>query len=347
MLFEIEKRFNIVDKRIGEYTSFPTLLKQGENIFLACRTGIKNPKIAHGDGGKIRFFVSRISHVTQWDEIKIAFNVANEKWHELDAILSHSKGNGVILITRRFEGTGGNKPFFSEINADEIEQAIINKSIFIHREALANKLVKSSLTSTLTFAACFGHIRSCDHKTLLMSCYAVIGDDRWPSPVILMSNDCAESWKLYSVIENSDNFGAYLNEFSIIKVDQTHWLAVIRTNANPFPLYYSMSQDDGKTWSKLEATGLYGHAPMLEQDAAGNVLLLYRDLEIEVPYLSVAWFVADKKWQRGIKITDYNQVYDGGYGDLIAISPNRLLVAAYRDDEDCSPWIEAYIIRYK
>ncbi len=347
MQFEIEQRFNIVDKKIGEYTSFPTLLIHNDNVLLACRTGIRNPKVAHGDGGKIRFFVSSLSDVTKWEEIKVSFNISNKKWHELDSILSISKDNGVILITRRFSGTKGNTPFFSEISSNEIEQAIKNKFIIISREPLINKVTESSLASTLVFAACFGHIRSLDHKTLLMSCYANIGGDTLPSPVILVSSNCENSWKLYSVIENSDNFGAYLNEISILKIGKTHWLTVIRTNTKPFPLYYSLSNNNCKTWSKLQATGLFGHAPMLEQDADGNIFLLYRDLETEIPHLSIAWRMTNNKWKRGLRVTDYNQVYDGGYGDLITIAPNLLLAVTYRDDEDSSPWIEGYVIRYK
>jgi hypothetical protein len=67
------------------------------------------------------------------------------------------------------------------------------------------------------------------------------------------------------------------SETDLLKLPDGRLMAMSRANAK-LSLYRAFSEDEGRTWSALEPTGLPGQCPAVLMLQSGNVLCLYRDI---------------------------------------------------------------------
>lgn len=88
-----------------------------------------------------------------------------------------------------------------------------------------------------------------------------------------------------------------------------------------------------------------GHAPMIIKTENGEFLVLYRDLSEDYPGIGIGISThGGTCWQRrGCLASYHGDIYDGGYGDIVAISKKYFLAVYYLCDEDASPWIEGAV----
>lgn len=329
----IEQRFVVIKKKLGRYHGFPTLVRQGRKLWLACRSGTASPHQAHGIQGKVLLFSADLSTPGQWKAQGSLFvPPTGSTGNELDAILSMPEPDLFFLATRDYERNVRNDVYLSRG----------------HQAALTERQLLTNLSDH--YAICFGHIRRTFTGELLMPGYCGFSDEPSGTPVLLVSKNRGRTWSLRSKVANSTKVGTRLTEYSIGYLGKTSWTALIRNETPPFHLYRTESDDDGRSWTFPKKTKLCGHAPMiLDCEAVGGHLVLYRDLSETDPGVAIG--TSSNKgvsWKRIGRLVSYSGgIYDGGYGDLVQLDQKRILAVYYICDEDASPWIEGCVFSIK
>lgn len=139
------------------------------------------------------------------------------------------------------------------------------------------------------------------------------------------SSDRGATWKYLATLGSGPIGSEGYNEGSMRRLPNADWLAVLRTG-NPNdrghpdnPIMWTISRDEGKTWSEPRRTGVNGVYPSLAVLGDGKVVMSYGR-----PGAYVV-FSADgrKTWTdtTGIDKTPYS-----GYTDVLEVSPGTLLV---------------------
>ncbi len=326
----------VIPKEPGSYHSFPTLIRVGETLWMACRSAKVDQHQMHGFDGIVRLFCADVKEPTCWQDCGVIFEPGNDSSNELDAILSYSLGKHIFLATRDYDRRSKSTPFFSRWNLKDLKKSY--SEIRPWRRKPLRRLSDTQLT-------CFGHIQETTTGRLLMPGYGLIVADEKPSPLLLASDDGGEAWALLSVLARSDEEDILLTEFSLGNIEDRKWLALVRNETPPYNIMYIQSNDDCRTWSSISPTNLLGHAPMVLKTDNGEFLVLYRDLSEDYPGIGIGISThGGSCWQRlGCLASYHGDIYDGGYGDLVAINENDFLAVYYLCDEDASPWIEGAI----
>ena len=139
------------------------------------------------------------------------------------------------------------------------------------------------------------------------------------------SADGGHSWRYLTTIGYEEIGSEGYNEGSMRRLPDGTWLAVLRTGSprdihcQDNPMMWSVSRDEGRTWSRPQRTGLEGCYPSLAVLSDGSVALSYGR-----PGAMLA-FSADggRSWQdvHCVDPTPYS-----GYTDVVEIEPGVLLV---------------------
>ncbi len=341
-MIKVLTRFSVVPKKVGRYAAFPTLSRDGDSVFLACRQGSTDEDKPHGDKGKVYLFSSKITDLKKWHGVSVDFMQSHDEGNELDAIVTFLKDGTLFLVSRHFQSNAENYPYISQVTKKELSQIHQSNSLVLSRHQLNEILSQNE--KAVVVAAVFGHVLIGANDDCFMSCYAAIEQDCMPSPCILRSTDCGLSWQLHRVIARSDVFGSYLNETSLVRLEDGRVLAVTRTDNKPWPLYFSFSDDDMCEWSALSETGLYGHAPLLVKGEGEIAFLFYRDLSSSTPGVSCAYFF-NNVWTSVGVVVKFENIYNGGYSDAIHLGGNTFFMVTYLDDVDASPWVDGFILQ--
>jgi hypothetical protein len=324
----IETRFAIVPKTIGRYHAFPTLAMDGKDLWMAYRSGLCDVGKVHGGNGSVCLIHSTIDHPMKWKDQGTLFSQEKDgSVNELDAILSIPSPGEFFLATRDYY-----QPRCSRVYLSKGSHPHLNTRTAIEEVAEIH-------------AICFGHIRKTTTGELLMPGYSGLPGEKGVSAVLQHSKDQGDTWQLRSFPVRSGQSGVWWTEFSLICVGKAHWTALIRNETPPFPLHRMESMDDGKSWSEPCPVPLFGHAPMMIQDALGRLLVLYRETSDEKNGIGIGVSLDHGgSWAPIGTLTTYSgSRYNGGYGDLVEITPNRFLAAYYLSDADESPWIEGCV----
>lgn len=326
MHLKIDNRFTILEKQKGHYHSFPTLVRQQNQLWLACRSGSVSKHQAHGDDGKVVLFSADVTRPDRWKHHGSLFEPSPDGTrNELDAILSAPEQNLIFLATRDYVWKKRNDVYLSRGQTPILTHRTLLTEISDH------------------YVICFGHIRKTVGGGLLMPGYCGFSDEPVGTPVLLVSGDRGETWAFRSKVASSTAAGTRLTEYSLGYLGNTGWVALVRNETRPFNLYRTESRDDGRSWSNPKKTELCGHAPMiLDSESGHGHLAIYRDLSGSEPGVAIGLSM-DKglSWKQAGRLTSYSgNIYDGGYGDLVQLEANRYLAVYYLCDEDNSPWIE-------
>jgi len=133
-------------------------------------------------------------------------------------------------------------------------------------------------------AASFGGLLRLKSGEVLLGAYGAVerGSFRHQAGV-LSSRDDGETWSDYRVIgahADPDGGPARLNETDIAQLADGRLVAMSRTQYDGFPLYRSVSEDDGRIWTTAPG-GLTGLCPALWYSPAGppegTLVLAYHD----------------------------------------------------------------------
>ncbi|MFA6561473.1 MAG: sialidase family protein [Verrucomicrobiia bacterium] len=139
------------------------------------------------------------------------------------------------------------------------------------------------------------------------------------------SSDGGRTWRYLTTIGYEQIGSEGYNEGSMRRLPNGEWLAVMRTgNANDLncqdnPIMWSVSRDEGRTWSKPARTGVQGAFPGLAVLPDGVVVMCYGR-----PGAMIA-FSADggRTWTDP---TCVDATPGSGYADVVSIRPGELLV---------------------
>ena len=119
-------------------------------------------------------------------------------------------------------------------------------------------------------------------------------------------------------------------------------LTVLRTDAPPYASYQCYSEDHGRSWTPLTATGFHGHCPRLCA-LHRAIVCVYRDMAEERPGIgySVTWD-AGRSWHYGGRLYASPGPYTGwatacGYPGVVRLADGQLLCVFHTDfvDGDC------------
>ena len=307
-------RIIIAKKENGRYKAFPTVIKNDNDIIIAYRNGVVDVSKPHGKDGCVVLLRSR--DLKSWQTLETPFCD-----NELDAIISKVFDDKLILATRSFEYKKRNESYVSIFDAHCIPS---------ERKKVEIKGVN--------LAAFFGHMFEFG-KEIIATAYGTI--NKITKPLVVASNDAGLNWYLKSAITN-DNFEPILNETTIFPFNG-EFIAIMRSKEPSYDLYISHSKNL-IDWSIPEKMGILGHAPMAKTTQKGKAVFVFRDLNDDLPGVSVAVSSNLKDWNI-INIRKYSgNLYNGGYADFVEIEQDRLFVVYYVCDEDNEPWIEAAFI---
>jgi len=93
---------------------------------------------------------------------------------------------------------------------------------------------------------------------------------------VFRSTDRGAAWEQISVMGGDPDL--VLCEASMARLPGGRILALLRENSQVFePMYRVHSDDEGRSWSAPEPTGLIGHRPTLGLTRGGRLLVTYRD----------------------------------------------------------------------
>ncbi len=328
----INERFMVIPKEPPHYHAFPTLIRVDERFWMACRSGKVDQTKPHGADGCVQLFVANAEEPLWWECRGAFFGDEEGSPNELDAILSGPMAGHIFLGTRIYEHRKRNTSFISRWDLSDL--AHHSSEVWCPDRSVLKDVSDIDMN-------CFGHMQKTVSGELLMSGYGTPPKGRKLAPLLLCSDDEGKSWRLRSVLAHSDE-KMFLTEFSLGHIGEEKWIALIRNEIKPYPLMVVRSDDDGRTWSPITQTPLRGHAPMLAKTKSGAFLVLYRDLLKDRPGIGIG-VSSDNglSWRRIGRLASYQgNIYDGGYGDLIAMRKNQFLAVYYLCDKERSPWIE-------
>lgn len=139
------------------------------------------------------------------------------------------------------------------------------------------------------------------------------------------SGDGGHTWRYLTTIGYDQIGSEGYNEGSMRRLPNGSWLTVMRTgNAHDFkcqdnPIMWSVSRDEGRTWSKPQRTGLKGCYPSLAVLNDGMVVMSYGR-----PGAMIAFSAdAGRTWTDA---TCVDATTGSGYTDVVEIEPGLLLV---------------------
>jgi hypothetical protein len=325
----IENQFKILEKEKGAYHAFPTVIRQGDRLWMACRSGVVSGRQDHGLRGRVLLFSSKLSAPDSWTAHGTLFEPSpDSSGNELDAILSEIGTDLIFLATRDYEFKKRNDVYLSKGTSPVLTERTLLTEI------------------SDQYAICFGHIRKAGNGDLLMPGYCGFDDEPVGTPVLLVSEDRGRTWAFRAKVASSTAVGTRLTEYSLGHVSGTSWRVLIRNETAPYHFYFCESHDDGRTWPLPKPTDLCGHAPMILDSDQGEIkLVLYRDLSGFLPGVAIGISLdRGESWTQSARLASYSgSIYDGGYGDLVQLDANRYLAVYYLCDQDASPWIEGCV----
>jgi hypothetical protein len=310
-------------------------VRRGSRLWLACRSGYRDPSRAHGRSGYVRLFSAPADAPQEWTERELAFAGPPGEARELDAILSEPLPGLLLLISRRYASDADNQPFQSILSGDDLERAPAGRPLVIPRRPL--------VAAGCEVHAAYGHVRAAGDR-LLMPVYGAVAASGYFGALLLESRDGGASWRLRTALAPAAGRCRYTNEFALLESDG-HWLAVARCDTPPYPLLLGTSGDAGRSWSPLRPSGLHGQAPALLACGDGRILLVYRELRAADTAVAVAVRrPGEPGFRRLGELASYpGNPYDGGYADLTALDGDRILAVYYLSRGDGSPGIEGAV----
>ncbi|MBQ7347217.1 MAG: exo-alpha-sialidase [Clostridia bacterium] len=161
------------------------------------------------------------------------------------------------------------------------------------------------------------------------------------------STDDGKTWQLLSEVAIPDGLNAHnFHEPHAVELPDGKILGAIRAQGaevnereNGFTIYFTVSEDGGRTWSMPQATGICGSPPHLMVHSSGAVILTYG--RRRAPFGQRARISHDngKTWSEEIVLNDQGVDGDLGYPATAELPDGSLITVYYQKvpgDRNCS-----------
>lgn len=164
---------------------------------------------------------------------------------------------------------------------------------------------------------CSAPIREMPNGTLILGLYAEGGGGAHGA--VTLSSDHGQTW---SKAIDIDNGGLPLDaETDVIRLADGKWYAAQRTAKEP--MRYSVSEDDGKTWSVSKPMGFPGHCPYLHRSPEGIVLCAHR-----IPATSLHYSLDEcQTWSTNVEVDSVG----GAYPSMVTLKDGNILIVYYEE----------------
>lgn len=332
----------LVPSQHGVYSSFPCLAldRASGEVLLIYRQGVYNPDDprpgmrAHGLGGQI--WQQRRSLQGVWGTPESLFSEAGFEPGLIDATLTNLSDTDVLII-RRYPHThplfittrSADTPYTGwdwpwEFPAQQVFDDYAHWGRMVEWQGRWLQVVYGFNDTTRWWTRQLGHQMPVEQAA------------------VFESMDRGRSWRFVNFIGPTMMMDGDLsaNETTLMAVGD-RLFALMRTGWRwPGPMFLTTSDDGGMHWSTPTFTGLYGEAPMWRSLPDGRVLVAFRGFNHDSPKeggtFSLAWFDPVSQRFSSERVIDCygGNHYDGGYGDVIAVPNEAVLLASYYFSDD-------------
>ena len=131
--------------------------------------------------------------------------------------------------------------------------------------------------------------------------------------ITAVSNDQGRTWRRQGVMARSDSI--HFNEPAVLRLSGGRFMAVIRTQGEPFTSYLCYSGDEARTWSEPRELPFAGQTPYMIELDGGSVLCAYRDRDpLQLGISASVTRDGGMSWQYAGRLyegTDWNCGYPG------------------------------------
>jgi Neuraminidase (sialidase) len=182
-----------------------------------------------------------------------------------------------------------------------------------------SKPIDLDIRSPYAFA-CSSPVRQLSDGSLIMSLYHEDGSKNLAFGATAKSYDDGKTWKDLALI--GEKSGVYLDaETDVLPLKDGRLLSALRSSK--LNMYYSLSDDGGKTWGEVRSFGFQGHCPYFLRHRSGVILLAHR-----VPATSLHWSNDEgMTWQGPVLIDSLG----GAYPSMVEL-PNGEVYCVYYEE---------------
>jgi len=322
----------VIKKNVMEpnrYLGWPTILKTDKDRLMVSFSGDRDSHIC--PYGKTQMIISDDNGKT-WSTPEI---INNTPLDDRDSgLIQTPKGTLVIswFTSLVFESPAHTSTYFKYARIGEKISAASKKQWlgnWVRRSEDAGKtwLEPSRTAST----APHGPIALRNGDLLYIGTAALKGK---PSIIAEKSFDDGRTWQVIGEIPRPDNLVSSLSEPHVVELKSGKLLAMIRNEPKDVSqcfLLQSESLDNGKTWSTMKSTGIWGYPPHLTQLHNGWVLVAYGCRK--EPYGERACISKDEgaTWQYQDEINLCNaESRDLGYPSSVQLNDGSIITAYYQ-----------------
>jgi hypothetical protein len=151
------------------------------------------------------------------------------------------------------------------------------------------------------------------------------------SVMVLVSKDRGENWDASHVIIKENNQDSHFRNPVIVQTKNGEILCMMETGREDGFLYYSVSKDNGESWSPVQRSSIYGWNYDLAINSEGMLICIYCDTSPEGISCSRS-YDCGASWEQETSITD--RLVDTMRPSLFQIRKDRIAVctAEYKDD---------------
>lgn len=169
---------------------------------------------------------------------------------------------------------------------------------------------------------CSAPIREMPDGTLVLGVYRETSNDA--NGAVVLSGDHGQTW---SKAVDIDNGGLRLDaETDVIRLKDGKWYAAQRTASES--MRYSISEDNGKTWSVSKPMGFPGHCPYLHRTPEGIILCAHR-----LPKTSLHYSLDEcQTWSPNVDV----DVVGGAYPSMATLKDGNILIVYYEEGDKSS-----------
>lgn len=318
----------IIPRQQQTYSSFPTFITHGDDLYLFYRQGKTDKTFVHGYKGIVncwKISKKRLIDAFNSDQ-SIIFDKGlhttifeNRELNELDSIVSKLDDNFYSLVTRMYLPRKLNQPYISFSSTPNFKERKKIKVPGTQWLVLYGKGLKTN-------------------EGYVFPAYGSLKKEPGERVILIQTDDLGDSWSILSYLPlNRKEY--ILNESSIV-YDGKQYSIFMRSNKLPFAIWYSQSKDL-KEWTTPQKLVDKGHAPMAIMQNE-RMIMSYRDLSIKNQHAtSIMNPFTDESITR--LDTYIGNLYDGGYSDL-GIIDNHLFVTYYSGNQMAEPYIKGTLI---
>ncbi len=329
----------------GTYQSFPTVTRVGPGRLMAAfRQGLvegdETPRTGtHGFGGDVLVTHSKDEGLT-FDLPRLAVDHRDQETNEHDSLITGLSRNRVFLITRSY-GAGVNRSFWS-LSGDRGRTFSPRRVVEINGLELDPQWGPAS-------QAFYGHgLEDESDNSLLLSFYATLISGHQQAGLARLDLGSG-SFELWGWIWEGELNHCYLNEAPLLRLNNDHILALCREEPCLTGLHWTVSEDNGRTFSRPRATGLFGEAANLVLLPDNRILAVFRGLSQspdrgDTVSLAVSGDQG-RTWSEPFVLEEYwGGRFHGGYGDLAVTEAGQVLAVYYVCPEHGEPRVKRCLL---